>query len=73
MAPNWSDMQSVHKLDVLEKDKEGDFIVRHSQTENTCVVADTFAEKFTMMEISSEVLIVNRLFDILDSARGCNI
>jgi hypothetical protein len=73
MTPNWSDMQSVHKLDVLEKDKEDDFIVKHSQTGNTCVVADTFAEKFTMMEISSEVLIVNRLFDILDSTRGCNI
>jgi len=73
MTPNWSDMQSVHKLDVLEKDKERDFIVKHGQTGNTCVVADTFAEKFTMMEISSEVLIVNRLFDIFDSARGCNI
>ena len=69
MAPNWSDMQSVHELDVLEKGKEGDFIVKHGQTGNTCIMADTFAEKFTMMEISPEVLIVGRLFDILDSAR----
>lgn len=65
MAPNWSDMQRVHKVDVLEKDKEGNFIVKHGQTGNTCIVADTFAEKFTMMEISPEVLIVSRLFDIL--------
>lgn len=69
MTPNWSDMQSVHKLDVLEKDKEGDFIVKHGQTGNTCIVADTFAEKFTMMEISPEVLIVSRLSYILDSVR----
>jgi hypothetical protein len=62
-------MQSVHKLDVLEKHKEGNFSVKHDQTGNTCIVADTFAEKFTMMEISPEVLIVSQLFDILDSAR----
>jgi len=65
MTPNWSDRQSVHKLDVLEKHKEGNFIVKHDQTGNTCIVADTFAEKFTMMEISPEVLIVSRLFGIL--------
>jgi len=65
MTPNWSEMQSVHKLDVQEKHKEGNFILKHDQTGNTCIVADTFAEKFAMMEISPEVLIVSRLFDIL--------
>jgi formylmethanofuran--tetrahydromethanopterin N-formyltransferase len=35
-------------LELLGKDKEGNFTVRHPQTGNTCTIEDTFAEMFPM-------------------------
>ena len=54
MASDWSGLRNAGKLEVLEKDREGNFLVKNIQIGNTCLVADTFAEKFTMMEMSPE-------------------
>jgi hypothetical protein len=52
MAPDWSGLRNAGKLEVLEKDRQGNFLVKNIQIGNTCLVADPFAEKFTMMEMS---------------------
>jgi hypothetical protein len=43
MASDLSDLRNAGKPEVLEKDKEGNFLVKNIQTGNTCLVADTFA------------------------------
>ncbi|MCJ7767944.1 hypothetical protein MUP79_06105 [Candidatus Bathyarchaeota archaeon] len=43
MASDWSGLRNAGKLEVLEKDREGNFLVKNIQIGNTCLVADTFA------------------------------
>jgi hypothetical protein len=44
--------ESANDLEVINRDKEGDFLVKHHQTGSICTIVDTFAEMFTAMEIS---------------------
>ena len=44
--------ESANDLEVINRNKEGDFLVKHHQTGSICTIADTFAEMFTAMEIS---------------------
>jgi hypothetical protein len=44
--------ESANDLEVINRNKEGDFLVKHHQTGSICTIVDTFAEMFTAMEIS---------------------
>ena len=44
MASDGSGLQNADRLEMLEEDREGNFLVKDVQTGNTCLVADTFAE-----------------------------
>lgn len=43
-----SSSESMRRFEVLGKDKEGNYLLKHSQTGNTCTVVDTYAELFQM-------------------------
>ena len=45
--------ENANDLEVINRNKEGDFLAKHHQTGNICTIVDTFAEMFTAMEISS--------------------
>lgn len=45
--------ENANELELIGKDKEGNFLVKHRQTRNSCTIVDTFAEMFPMLEISA--------------------
>ena len=55
MSPSETESKSIENANDLElvgKDKEGNFLVKHRQTRNSCTIVDTFAEMFPTLEIS---------------------
>ena len=56
MSPNKTkskSSESENELELVKKDKEtGNLVVKHRQRENICTIEDTFAETFTLVEIS---------------------
>jgi formylmethanofuran--tetrahydromethanopterin N-formyltransferase len=40
--------EDLNRIELVGKDKEGSFLVKHRKTGNTCAIADTFAEMFPM-------------------------
>jgi formylmethanofuran--tetrahydromethanopterin N-formyltransferase len=48
MTSDGSGLRNAGRLEMLEEDREGNFLVKDIQTGNTCLVADTFAEMFPM-------------------------
>jgi len=44
--------ESANDLEVISRNKEGDFLVKHHQTGSICAIVDTFAEMFPMLETS---------------------
>jgi len=41
-------IRSTNDLELMGKDKEGNFLVKHRQTKNICTIMDTFAEMFPL-------------------------
>lgn len=41
-------LRNSDQIELIGKNNEGSFVVKHLQTGNTCAVADTFAEMFSM-------------------------
>jgi hypothetical protein len=47
--------ENLNQIELMGKDKEGSFLVKHRQTGNTCAIADTFAEMSALMAMSPEL------------------
>ncbi len=41
-------IENANELELIGKDKEGNFLVKHRQTRNICTIMDTFAEMFPL-------------------------
>lgn len=56
--------ESESKLEVIGRDDNRDFIVKHHPTGNIVKISDTYAEMFSIVETSPEVPHNTRFYEI---------